>query len=332
MVRIGPGGQPEEGPRTLPVPGRRPRRPIKFGTGFESPLNKERWSSRLRKADTQRRIRLQLERQAKDDIVVGLPSLRATSESISERARQRIRDVERRQERERPQVFRRPERQLFDPVSVFGDDESRSMARQELNKLPPSVRTVISMALDPEDRIPIASLGEDTQQRLANARGGDLTALSELTNESKFLDEISDVGRKLITGRAQLERVETQFRRREQQFRPIPAAEQLRREEIITEPSPVREFVKQARTAVGLFRDDIVPGGAPVPEADVVAEQSTFVEKIKSEHYPGRENEVEVDFNDATDQLIFTVNGVPQGFALPSTLAEQIHGKDIDEN
>ncbi|KKK92903.1 hypothetical protein LCGC14_2698240, partial [marine sediment metagenome] len=122
---------------------------------------------------------------------------------------------------------------------------------------------------------------------------------------------------------------EKQFLRRE---RPVAVAERLKREEVITEPSPIREFVNQARTAAGLFRDDIVPGGAPVPEADVVAEQATFIEKIKTEFYPGRENEVEVDFNDATDQLIFTLNGVPQGFALPSTLAEQVHGQDIAEN
>ena len=333
MVLPGAEGQPDtRGTVDAILAGRRRRRrPIKFGSGFESRRNKDRWSNRLRKADTQRRIRLQLERQTKEDTTRSLPSLKETTERIS--AQRRLRTVEQRQERERPSVFRRPERQLFDSTRIFGDDKSRAVASQTLNKLPPSVRTIMSMALDPEDKIPIASLSEETRQRLASARGGDPTALVELTNEPKFIDEISDVGRKLIKGRAQLERVEKQFLRQEKRVRPVSVTERLRREEVINEPSPVREFVRQARTAAGIFRDDIVPGGAPVPEAEVVVEQTTFIEKIKSEFYPGRENEVEVDFNDAADQLIFQLPGAPpRGFALPSVLAEQVHGKDIAEN
>ncbi|KKK73246.1 hypothetical protein LCGC14_2895750, partial [marine sediment metagenome] len=170
----------------------------------------------------------------------------------------------------------------------------------------------------------------------------------EITTNPKLLEELTDVGKSVLGVQAKAAEKRRMFfqERLRREFVPVPATERLNREQVINEVPATRKFIQQAKTtADGIFRDSISVGGQPLPEhvdiemmtkgreaIDVLETQKTFVEKIKSEYYVGRETDVEVGWDEATDQLIFTFNGVPRGFALPSKLAEQVHGSEVAEN
>lgn len=338
------------------ITGRRatPRRPkTHFGRKFESRRNKDRWIDKLKEIRTKKLVQQKLEQQKILTERAKQISLRDLDTDLAAKEKQaaakRFREVERRQEPETPLTKFKPQVPFRNPfVDSFPEEGSRLIAQQALDNLPSGVRAMMSMALDEKGALPDKSFSEAFRERLLGARQGNTLDLIEITTNPKLLSELTDVGKNVLGVQAKSdERRKMLFAQRlRREFVPVSSGERLNREQVINEEPTTRKFIQQAKgVADGIFKDNLSVDGRPIPEhvdiemmkkgresVEVLNSQKSFIEKIKADLYPGREDQVEVSWDDAADQLIFTFNGVPRGVALPSKLAEQVHGTDIAEN
>src|SRR3990167_6187951 len=103
---------------------------------------------------------------------------------------------------------------------LYRTEEERLTARDLLAQLPNSVRTVVMMAADPRNLIPVESFEAPLRNIVARARAGDALALAEITRNRGNLDRVTDIGSQIIRAQAQRDDNLTRFKEVE---RRIPA-------------------------------------------------------------------------------------------------------------
>ncbi|KKL94090.1 hypothetical protein LCGC14_1868170, partial [marine sediment metagenome] len=347
------------------LPSRRPK--TRFGQKFESASNKDRWIEKLKELRAKKQIQQELAQQKRLQERARQISLRDLDKDLAAKekaaAAKRFREVERKTQPDIPTFKAKPPDRFKNPfVDAFPDEGARLLAQQTLDKLPSGVRALITMAFDEKGALPDKSFSEGLQQRLAGARQGNVVDLIEVTTNPKLLEELTDVGKNVLGVQAKAAERQRMFfeQRLRREFVPVPASERLNREQVINEVSPtVRSLTQRERGAraasLGISVDEYnsltpeqraeragVAGAELVgPQlieetlgaSEVLETQRTYIEKLKGDFYPGREDEIEVTWNDSVDQLIFELPGAPpRGFPLPSKLVEQVHGTDTAEN
>lgn len=313
---------------------RRGRRRLRGGfmRPFETPQSKKYWQEQLKLLIARRRFKIQDDRQTEVTRRFKFSSLKDLNRNQEEEP-----EDFRRQVQEKKQL-RLPKKSVFDldvlpktqerPNQLresFQDDAQRRLATQTLNKLPPALRSIVTMSLDPDDKLPLSAFSETTREKIQKAREGDPTGLVELSLNKKDMDEMAVAGKRLLVQRDKEEALE----RRRRVGPTVPRVQRLEREEtVLDETQKTREFQK-ATSPEGVFADTLEDGKEAPPTRDI-SEYESYIDKVMDQFYAGDEENVDVSLSE--DGIVFNYKGVRRLVFYPPTIAEDLHGKEVAEN
>lgn len=186
--------------------------PIFFGSPYETPADRARWSTLARRRE---------QRQTSSRFLKIIEQLQREVRSPQVEALQRRREEERegeskfnltrflRKEEEEPYLFARDDERpglSFNPFKLFSPSD-HALVQDRFSKLTPERAAVVSLALDPSDKVPLLALKGKTRDNLSKARVGDFQSLDRLLGDETAVRSLHEVGKNLLLARQRLERL-----------------------------------------------------------------------------------------------------------------------------
>jgi ribosomal protein L24 len=269
---------------------------------WETPKSRVFWQEQLKKMLAKRSFTME---EAQNDEVVrrfDFPSLKdldqAPDDDESDLSEQRKREIAHRlRPTLEPYGVKVPSREAptfrNQILERFPDEANQRLALQTINKMPPTLRSIVVMALDPENVLPLSAFGVETREKLQRAREGDPAGLVELSLDKNSLDEVTKVGKTLLTQRY----LDNRFEELTARLRPSTTRQEILKREgsIAEQETATRDFLK-GRSPEGTFLDTI-EFGKPVLKSffeNLLPEGVNLVIEGKDARYDEKTNTVRI--------------------------------------
>jgi RNA polymerase sigma-70 factor (ECF subfamily) len=157
--------------------------------------------------------------------------------------------------------FRNPFEDNFAP-------EDQDRVRAALDKTSPRVRTLMTMALDPRDTLPLTGFAERLRNALSLAREGDTASLEEITNNSGMMEELTKTGSDILNARVSRQRAREEIKKQQVGYVGLRTQERFKREEILHGRTEAMRNISIALD--GRDRREFAPVQPDIPSSDEI--------------------------------------------------------------